>query len=438
MMDKNNFDNRSLNIACLIVGGIITLGLYIPLLNILALTICAFIIIRFSNQFLLCFLTFLLSFSPIFKLNINGFTFFNFIIIGTLCKMLYINNFRISKHLGIFLILFSLYSITISLDTDLLEILTVICALTMSMYLLQEEYDRYSLINILHYLSYGIISTSLIAYFGNYFPRISPLLDRTRIKLGATLYYYRFSGLLRNPNYYTMLLSIAVAAFCVLFINKKFKSLDFILFILISLFGFMSMSLSFIFTYLITLIITAYEVTKKDVKHSFWGIITVVISLVVIYKLAGTSTINTLLYRLKATSDISDLGSATTNRYTIWSNYVSYILSDVKTLLIGNGFKAKNLNGVASHNFYLETLYYLGVIGSLLFYICLYKIFIPKSILKKKPDLYQYIPIAIFLIRGFARNLITSEQFVFMLLLCSLSLMDFDSSNEEITNIQST
>lgn len=86
--------NQSLIIVCLAIACLITAGLYVPYFNLVALLVVTWGIVKFSNEDILCILCFVLSFSPIFKLQIGGFTFFNIVLmiavlLGLIKKGLY-------------------------------------------------------------------------------------------------------------------------------------------------------------------------------------------------------------------------------------------------------------------------------------------------------------------------------------------------------------
>ena len=85
----------------------------------------------------------------------------------------------------------------------------------------------------------------------------------------------------------------------------------------------------------------------------------------------------------------------------------------------------------ASHNYYIDILYHLGVFGGVLYLSYLYDVYFAGLRTVRKPKAYQYLPFAVFLIRAFAINLIAREQLVFTLMLCSAALYDREIQKEE-------
>ena len=64
-------------------------------------------------------------------------------------------------------------------------------------------------------------------------------------------------------------------------------------------------------------------------------------------------------------------GDLSTNRTTLWGEYLTYLGGDPVRLLIGRGIGAPYLDsGYAPHNTYLDFAYYYGVIGTFVFAVC--------------------------------------------------------------------
>ena len=122
----------------------------------------------------------------------------------------------------------------------------------------------------------------------------------------------------------------------------------------------------------------------------------------------------------------------TSGRVGLAQYYLTYLGNNLDVLLFGKGIGAQNLSIGASHNYYLDILYHLGIFGGLLYLGCLYNVFFAEKKNNRKPKPYQYLPFVIFLIRAFAINLIAREQLVFVLMICSVTLFDREYQRSDV------
>ena len=417
--------NKKLIFLCFLIAGMIILGLYLPYFNLLAIAIFGYSIFKVNEEDTLCIMLFMLSFSPIFKLKIGGFTLFNLAILLVIIKMLIYQRFVLPSKGGILLIIFSFYIVFTSFYINIVECITVICSLLLAMMLYRPEKKKYDLKKVTVFTTWGVLITSVLAIFGKNIPKIALLLDKATIRISAGTYYYRFSGLMENPNYYTMLPSLLLAAIVILIIKKKSDFMDYLYFVGLAIFGFMSLSQSFILTFIIMLLLILVISTYKSPKSLIIMLFTFIGLFIVVYKLLDKNTIDTILFRLQSNqSNSENLGALTSGRTELWKFYIEYIFSDIKILFLGAGIGAGNLWVGASHNYYIDMLYYLGIIGTVLYLCCIFSIIKIKRYCKKKPKVYQYLPLIIFLIRAFARNLLLSEQLIYMFIFCSIAICE--------------
>lgn len=422
MLEFKYLENKKLIFLLLLTTGLIGIGLYIPYANLLAVAILGYSIFIFNEEDILCIMLFLLSFSPIFKLNIGGFTFFNIIIVIALVKVLMKNKFILPKKSGFSLICFSFYAILVSFKTNIIECLTVICSLSLAAVLYRPEKNIYNLKKITVFATWGVLLTSFLALKGKNIPKISLLLNKTTIRLDVGVHYYRFSGLMENPNYYTLFPSLLLAVISILIIKRKADIIDYVYFIGLAVFAFMSASQSFIITFVLMIVLVFGIYIYKCPKYIFLGGFLFIILFYLIYRFLNKDVIEIILFRIQSNySSDTGLNLSTSGRTDLWKYYIDYLLSNIKVLLLGMGLGAGNLWVGASHNYYIDIFYYLGIIGGILYCLCLFSIFGIKRYCIRSPKIYQYLPLIIFLIRAFARNLILSEQLVFMLIICSMA-----------------
>lgn len=408
-----------------LIGVLIILGLRAPVLNLIALAgAIYYIIFRFEENELVSFVAFLMPFAPIFKLTIPGFSFFNLILLCALLRVLVFLDFKIPYKSGMPLIWFSFFVMVTSIQIDLIASLTIICSLFFLSCISANGTCKIDFLDIVHYTSLGVIFTSIVAVWGrDVFPRLSPLLNETTIRLDVGVHYNRFSGLFGNPNHFSFLVSILLASVCVIILKNEAKILDYVIFALLSIFGFMSVSVSFIIAYMCMLIMILYTALKNGgrILSKFFVIVTIVGVVLAVF--LDTDTLSTIVFRFDGlVTEHADASSMTSGRSDLWLMYLKYLITDIKSLFIGVGIGAGNLPGGASHNFYIEIIYYLGLIGGSLFSICVVNIFKNNVLKEKNRVVANYIPLSIFIVRAFAINILHSEQLVFCLLICALAL----------------
>ena len=255
-MNMSNFlykDNKKLILQCLLVGLLIIAGLWVPRLNIVALFAAIVCIWTLDKEDILCFTSFLVSFSPIFKITLGGFTFFNVIIIVDVLRGLILSKFCLKKNTSIQLIILTFYTLATGFKNGILDVFTFLCYLFLVELLYSQETT--SMHKLVTFTTLGIITTSGVSLLKSNFPRLVQIMNEATIRLSAGNYYYRFAGIETNPNYYTLLLSVCIAAFLVLFIEGQNKKIDYLYVGTLIFFGMLTVSQSFIVTLAICMII---------------------------------------------------------------------------------------------------------------------------------------------------------------------------------------
>ena len=420
--------------SCFVVSLLLILSLINSSVNIVTLLVASFIILTWDVEEAFCLMLYIISFDRIFKLQLGGFALINLLFLLFLIRLLINQRFKIDYKMAIPLFVFFIYSIFISVNTGLIDCITIFITIFLGMMLLCFKDEVFNVCRLVEYTSAGLVVSSVIALFNSYFPRLSLVLGSSRIKLGAGLYYYRFAGLQSNPNYYTVLISVVLAVFVVMFIYKKFRFLDGLYFITLLIFGLMSSSMSFVVSFLALGALMFIALFRKNMKFIFFGLLAVIITGIVVYALRNTDFVSTVIYRAKSISDSDDINasSLTSGRSALWLMYVEYLTSDLKSLILGVGIGADaySIVGYQSHNYFIEIVFYTGLIGAVLYVWSMISIFGPKQYCKYKISPVLYIPLLIFLLRGFARCLFADEQLVFMILLCVITVIYFTNTTE--------
>ena len=420
-------DNKKPILQCLLVGLLIIVGLWVPRLNIVALIAAIVCIWSSGKEDILCLTAFLVSFSPIFKITLGGFTLFNVIIIVGVLRGLVLSKFCLKKNTSIPLIFLTFYALVTGFRNGILDVFTVLCYLFLVE--LHYSHETTSMHKLLTFTTLGIIMTSGVALLKDFFPRLVQIMKQATIRLSAGNYYYRFAGIESNPNYYTLMLSVCIASFMVLFIEGRNKKIDYLYVGTLIFFGMLTVSQSFIVTLVICMIIVFLTIGSGTNRRAPVTIIAFILVASIAFAVLGDDVVNTIKLRLERASSADSLAEVTTGRTDLALYYLNYILNNVGVLLFGRGIGASNLTMGASHNFYIDILYHLGLVGGFIYLVYLYRAYFSheKNNGTKVP-IHRYMPLLCFGLRAFAINLIARENLIFSLMICSLVLFD-DSYN---------
>ena len=410
---------------CSIIALFIILGLFYPILNVAALGMVAVSILLSNAEESICILIFLVSFSSIFKVTLGGFTFYNYAVLLGIIKGLTKSKFKINRHFGFQFFLFCGYVGIISARNDMATVMAFLCYIIL-FYLLYIP-GTVSLRRITVFATWGIIITSIIALRSKQIPRLYQIMKEATIRLAAGQYYNRFSGLETNPNYYSLMISIIIAVWLVLIIEGKNKKIDYAYVGVLTVFGLLTVSQSFVISYAITIGGILFMSGKSGNKSAPLTVMMLAVVLVIAFLMLSQDTVNTLLFRFNSISSSNTMSEVTTGRSSLILYYLNYIYQNISVLLFGRGVGASNLPVGASHNYYVDIVYHLGLVGGSVYMMCLLNIFYPiKAAIRGK--VYRFTPLFVFLVRALAINLIAREQLMFALLLCSASLYEATES----------
>ena len=155
---------------------------------------------------------------------------------------------------------------------------------------------------------------------------------------------------------------------------------------LLVVFAGMTLSKSAFLMLILPLMLLLYTKIKKK-NYLLFLCIVIAFALFVIALFSGRiEFFNGILYRF---TNVKDMNSITTGRYNAWQKYLAYLSDNPTVLLLGGGLGANILNGRAAHNTYIDLIYYLGVVGTVLLLV----VFSTMIGIKKptiKPTLLNY------------------------------------------------
>ncbi len=371
----------------------------------LAISLSVVLFSSTSNCIVLLFFT--LPFSSILKLEYSGISFFTIFFFAVALKMLLAKK-RFDSNSLLAIILFACYCFVFSGLGQVSTIITMFLGLLVVSSLSKKDVHPESIIVA---YSIGLILSSFLALFRNYLPLINSLFLDTTMKLADDAYEHRFSGLQGNPNYYTVDIILAIACLATIIIHKKQKPLHFILVGSLCVFGFMSISKSFLVSLIVLIFLWLVLIIKKNgFLRAFKFILGGAFIIGLIYFIARNS-INLYLFRL-----LNDRGGSlndiSTGRIEIWKAYLEEIFTNAKILLFGNGLNALLDGRLGCHNTFIEVLYSLGIIGFSFFFLSLKFAFAGC----KKRMKIVFLPVTVLLVRMVAINLLTYDNIWFYLI----------------------
>lgn len=428
-MQKRNY----LPIECLVMFFTLILGLIYPVINICALSIGLYVIFRESHEDVISFLLFAISFDSIFKIQSDGFALINILIAATAFRILYERKFSIPRGTGFPFLIFVLYVIAGGVLNDPKDCIVLLLYVLFGILIVETLSNNSDVQKMIRFAAIGVIASSCSALLlENKINRLKQLLSTSRIKMGAGNYYYRFSGLQANPNYYTVLISVVLAVFVVLFTRRKMTLVDYLCASALTIFGLMSASMSFVVTLMITLLALVLYTVRNRPK-ALIGILAFSILFVVgLYYFRNTSLVESLFYRLQKYNSDGGVSadSLTTGRSSIWRLYFDYLSNNPRVLLFGAGVgaNATKLVGRQAHNFYIEVVFYTGIFGTIIYSILMLKTYSVRRFINRQRKWICLLPFGVLLFRAFARCLFLDDQFVFMLILCFCCALNVDSA----------
>lgn len=419
---QENTKNGATILKCSIITVLILLGAKFSYLNVVAALLACYFIFAGSIIEMLQIMMYTQAFATIFKLQPGGYTFLNLLVVAAIIRLLiFKRNLRFKYCQIIVLLTFSSIVLLFGGANSIIKLISL-CAYFIFMMLVFNQNIRIDLRNILLFFSLGIITASFAGLFSDYIPGLSSFMVEVRLKLGEGNYIERFCGIQVNPNFYTMDISIALAGLFGLIISRHAKASDYIFLVALSVFGIMSISKSFLVVYAMLLLLLIINLGKQNVFGLFRGLFVVGVLIAVVYFVADKAYINAYLNRLLVdNSSGASFSSVTTGRYDLWKSYLDYIFGNTKVLLFGEGLGASNYQSKVSHNYFIETVYYLGLVGASLYYLCFKTIF-PKRDFSFRRSLVNYLPLIVLLVRGMAISLILRDCLIFYYIIIAVML----------------
>lgn len=414
---------------CLLLVALILLGVISTnLFTVLAFILFALIVLFAKEQFIICLLLFILPFASLFKLTPTTFSLF------TICEIVVVVRFFFAKKFSVSVVMAALLYFGY---------------LVLGTFIRGQEFDvnhikqfenilmLYSLViiskktpfeKIATYYILGMILSSFVGLYAQGNATFHEYAKHINLETGE---YTRFCGLMGDPNYYSV--NMMLAFIMLLGLRKKGKvSIDvfWILYGLLTVFGFLTISKSFMLVYIVIFAVTAVTVLKNGNPIENCLLMIGVIAILIVGFSEG-GLISSVLERIISSNNMHEL---TTGRSTIWEYYMELFASDPSVLVFGTGLTNSLLHGKGTHNIYFETIYYLGFAGILILLFCIYFCLKRKGTKKKKQG-FNYLGWIVLAVMYFFLQSLFSYVLMYNIFICWLmSSNDFKrkSKIEEI------
>ncbi len=232
-----------------------------------------------------------------------------------------------------------------------------------------QEYDFFTLIL---YFSFGIIISAISAEQLMVFPTISRYI---------TVHSYssmtRLSGFYGDPNFYSAHITAVVSGALVIILNERNLLKKIVLYVmLIALLycGFLSVSKSFALIMVCIAFLWIIEVLFRRGRISSKLMMLLALGVGAVFVLSSilfTDLIDMMVGRFFGANAGSNISDFTTGRTEIWISYFRAFEDDPMLLFFGKGFTDALINGRASHNIIIQSIYQFGLVGTGLLFIWL-------------------------------------------------------------------
>lgn len=409
-------------LLCIIVGLIVN---HIFALIGLMLFCFGALVLNFKDT--TCQLCFFVHFAAVFKYSADGMSLFTICQLFVLFVWAFLREKKIDYRVLLCVIIYLFYLLMgcfISEKFAFAEIVKQVGNILL-LAIFIKHYPKEGIRTLLLYFVVGVLAASILGLFADSIPNFYDFVNKIDDWM---INKNRFTGLNNDPNYYAIGVVLSLVIVQVLYTKKYIHYLLFWgLFIALSFFGVQTYSKSFLLMYaLLLLIMTVQYFMQKN-----WTALLVIgligaVGLVMAF--VEGNVINLTLKRLLAAEGIDEL---TTERWSLWSGYIKFVFSDIVHFLFGTGIGADllALKGEFSieagvHNFYIEIVYYLGLIGALIFITALIFCFKQKPRAEKRKISNYYGWIVLAFMYFFLQMLFSHELIFQMFIAYSIFLLD--------------
>lgn len=237
----------------------------------------------------------------------------------------------------------------------------------------------------------GVLGSCVIGTFRDSFPLLNDYIGSSIAILGESGVVHRFTGLNYDPNFFSMSIIFSVVLCLMLLMNKNRSGiLLWIITCVMVLFGFNSYSKMFLLSIVIVGVISLLHVMRSPKKIITTIVVLAVVGTLLVIGLQKISYTDIMLKRL-SDSDIS------TGRFDLWGTYFECLSESLSTTFFGVGLGSNYLSAGGPHNTYLESVYFVGIVGSILFCVTICSILCCRRYTIQK-SIMNYLLLLVFIV----------------------------------------
>ena len=379
---KTNY--KYLSIQLVVIMLCIIAGLFVKPLLFVPFAVSVYAIVRNKDNYVFCQLFFILPFSMIYKLSPASSSFYSYII---LFYALYVTVFKQIRMNNFLLIAFYLLFGTLNSLEIWLKFLSGLILLTYFV----ENNSRRNIIEYVVCFAWGLILSSVVGLYKQEWFILGQYFDGFNEEIIGGELIARFSALYNDPNYYSISVIIAVYFLADFFVRGYLNRIFvFVPILILIYFGFLTYSKMYMLSILLVLVVQMKGYIQNS-KYKVYAIIFVPVSFIImIWKFVSSDYFTQFLTRV----DTDDISS---NRFIIWQHYLGYLADHIITLIFGVGFADGFYKGTAPHNSYIEGIYFLGIIGSVIYIFTIISILNSTSLIKRR-SVNNYLVVYIFMV----------------------------------------
>lgn len=358
--------------GALSIVALIVLGTHSAIFAFGALCIAAIQIVFGEEDYSWKLIFIIFSFANIFKIGPDTTSLFTYLIL--LFDVILFIKRRTLSPLWFFFAIYTVAVPFISMEMScfhLLKWIKLLCSLMMMFYFFERD-KKDDVDELFLYFIVGVILASLTYHLDSGFFRVA------RYTFDQTVWYegmseaeagmLRFAGLYSDPNYYSINVIISMCLAVILYFRDKIKLPVFALFMAI-LFYFIksTYSKSALLMSCVPLLLFFYSNhLKQRQKLQVFSFIMISVALIYLMGTGGGEIFGTVFGRLSSAE--GDINALTTGRFNIWIYNIEFFLEHPWRFLFGKGINSPLINGKAHHNVYLEMLWHLGLIGTIMIF----------------------------------------------------------------------
>ena len=332
--------------------------------SLFALGMVVLLIALKPEKYNLCILFYIMSMASIFKVSPASTSFFTYIELVFVSWHLLRQKWMVSK-LKFGAIAFTGYLIAgqcLAMKFDILATIKLVVNILILIIAMEKPWSEDGPRLLVSYVL-GVVVSSLIALFGSLYFSIDSFFSMKSQRVGVEV-ISRFSGLYADPNYFSVNLIIAL---CIIILLHNLKKIKATWAVLLAAFSVLLCSLTSSKSALLMLVIPLLTFISLNIHTRSYFRLALAFMLILGVGVLLKDAVPMFETTFERISFSMKEGSFTTGRSDIWCTYLDYFVQHPLQLTIGRSIAVDLLDGRAAHNTYLDLIYQLGVIGTVLF-----------------------------------------------------------------------